>query len=141
MVNKVLRGVFFALILAIIIYPAWFIYKHPELLATPSPIASSGLVIPAVFETETEAPLLATPSPIASSVEEMCLVVRALPDGGGALNIRYGPGTSYAVITTLKDGQYLIEEGVSGEWFSVRIASSSNMVSGYVHSKYVKECP
>lgn len=140
MVNKIVRGVFFALILAIIVYPAYYLYVHPELLATPAPIASSGPVVDAVAASETDVAILATATPIASIEPVRCLVVHALPGGGGALNLRTGPGTTYAVIATLQDGQELIDTGNSGEWFAVRVVMDGTALSGFVHSSYVEAC-
>ncbi|HPO87422.1 MAG TPA: SH3 domain-containing protein [Candidatus Hydrogenedentes bacterium] len=82
-----------------------------------------------------------SPSMTATFSPSQCLVVRALAGGGGALNLRVGPGTSYAVITTLHDGQILVMDGVYGEWFGVRVVMDGNTKSGFVHSSYVEACP
>ena len=50
------------------------------------------------------------------------------------LNVRKGPGTSYAVINKLKNGASLSVTGYSGNWLKMKTSSIS---TGYVSKKYV----
>lgn len=140
MAAKIFRGVFIFLLLAIILYPAYYIYQHPELLETPE-IASSDL-----FEGDRKKepilPLLATSESVASSETPApaCLLVHALPGGEGSLNLRAGAGTSYAVLAVLHDGQTLVMDGKSGDWFAVTLVMDGRTIAGYVHSDYVEAC-
>lgn len=55
-----------------------------------------------------------------------------LVDCEGALNLREGPGTDYAVITTIPSGAIAKLLGQEGEWYYV----TYNGYTGYLHSDY-----
>lgn len=85
-----------------------------------------------------------SPSPVPSMTAtfqpDQCLLVRALPGGEGSLNLRAGAGTSYAVLAVLHDGQTLVMDGQSGDWFAVTLVMDGRTIAGYVHSDYVEAC-
>ena len=81
-----------------------------------------------------------TPSMTATYEPKQCLIVRAF-EGAGALNLRKGPGTSYAVILTFHDGQKLVMEGQKNGWFLVMAVMDGKEVRGWVNADYVETCP
>lgn len=81
-----------------------------------------------------------TPSMTATYEPKQCLIVRAF-EGAGALNLRKGPGTSYAVILTFHDGQKLVMEGQKNGWFLVVAVMDGKEVRGWVNADYVETCP
>ncbi len=54
---------------------------------------------------------------------------------GSVVNVRKGPGTSYAVAAKAQSGSRMDIFGESGNWYLVRTA---NGVSGYISKNYVK---
>lgn len=64
-------------------------------------------------------------------------------DAGSYLNIRSGPGTSYASIGTLKNGDTVICEvygyGPNGDW--LKLTTKVNGQNAYVHSAYIEFQP
>lgn len=109
------------------------------------------LVLPAlacqivtVTDVNPPAPLansLPTPSQAEPTPEpDTCIIVRALPGGDGNLNLRSGAGTSYAVITVLRDGQALAKDGQRGDWYAVSVVVDGERVRGFVRSEYVEAC-
>ncbi len=55
---------------------------------------------------------------------------------GSVVNVRKGPGTSYAVAAKAPSGSRMSIFGESGNWYLVRTA---NGVSGYISKNYVKD--
>lgn len=53
----------------------------------------------------------------------------------GTLNVRKGPGTSYAVVTTVKNGEVVTLTDDSSSWYKIKTQSGKE---GYVSSSYVK---
>lgn len=74
-----------------------------------------------------------TISPTATPAPRVCIVSTGIQDGN--LNIRTGPGTSSAVIGTLKEDQQLTIIKTSGNWLYVR---PLGMLAGYINSKFCK---
>lgn len=101
----------------------------------------SGVQTPAPSMT---APASSTPAPTPSMTAtyppDQCLVVRAF-EGVGALNLRTGPGTSYAVITTFHDGQVLVMDTERDGWYLVTAVMDGETLHGWVNSEYVEACP
>ena len=52
----------------------------------------------------------------------------------GSLNMRKGPGTSYAVVKSLKKGAKVTITGTSGSWYKIKHSGST----GYVSKSYIK---
>jgi len=81
-----------------------------------------------------------TPSPESSTLEKYVIYDTYKDLKDPFLNVRVGPGTSYAVIEKLKDGEVLevreTGKGTDGKWFIVYHRPSKT--TGYVHSRYLK---
>lgn len=71
---------------------------------------------------------------------DSCLVVESLPNDGGALNLRTGPGVEYPVLAVLHDGQTLVMDNRQGDWYAVMAVMDGRSLSGFVHSSYVEVC-
>jgi len=62
----------------------------------------------------------------------------------GYLNVRTGPGTSYAIVksggtgVTLSNGTKVTITGKNGNWYHVKFTQNSKTVKGYVSADYVK---
>ncbi len=81
-----------------------------------------------------------TPSMTATYQPEQCLIVRALPHGDGSLNLRTGPGTGYGVRAVLADGQKMVMDGKSGDWYAVGVVMDDALLTGWVNKAYVEAC-
>ena len=57
--------------------------------------------------------------------------------GGSSLNVRSGPGTSYAKVTSLYDGNVVSIVGIDSGWYKI---TTSSGVTGYVSSEYMVTC-
>ena len=57
--------------------------------------------------------------------------------GGSTLNVRSGPGTSYAKVTSLYDGNVVSIVGIDSGWYKI---TTSSGVTGYVSSDYMVTC-
>jgi len=71
---------------------------------------------------------------------DTCLIVRALPHGDGSLNLRAGPGTGYGVRAVLADGQKMVMDGKSGDWYAVGVVMDDALLTGWVNKAYVEAC-
>lgn len=58
----------------------------------------------------------------------------------GGLNLRENPGTYSNIITKLSEGTGVTIKNFYGEWFAIEVvdADTDDMLSGYVHSDYIK---
>jgi uncharacterized protein YraI len=57
---------------------------------------------------------------------------------GNNVNLRVGPGTSYASLGQVNRGDYCDKKGVSGDWVKVSMTSGQQIGrSGYVYKDYV----
>lgn len=94
------------------------------------------MILPALAcATTTSAPLKATSAHLSHPEgAETCTVTAAL-----ALNLRAGPGTSYAVLDTLKRGDILtlLPQPAHDLWIAVR----AQELEGWVHSTYCERKP
>jgi uncharacterized protein YgiM (DUF1202 family) len=90
---------------------------------------ATGTPAPTVTATATQSEVT-TPSPV-----ETCRVATGYPNG--RLNFRSGPGTSYAVLHTVNEGEVLTVTE-RGDWLNV---TDRNGARGYVHSHYCKVKP
>ena len=72
-----------------------------------------------------------TAAPAAAQTEKPVTGVVVIEADGGAVNIRYGNGTKYAVITTVKDGTVLdwVATADNG-WHAVVVGTQVGWVSG-----------
>lgn len=58
--------------------------------------------------------------------------------GSTNVNVRQGPGTSYAVVTKVQGGQPLtILDQPNGSWYHVSFTQNGTAYTGYIHSNYV----
>ena len=57
--------------------------------------------------------------------------------GGSSLNVRSGPGTSYAKVTSLYDGNVVSIVGIDSGWYKITTSSGT---TGYVSSDYMVTC-
>lgn len=141
--KKLPNTIFGIVLLAIIAYPALYFYQHPELLVVPTEFASSATPAPTATQTASSGTTPA-PAPTATLVSREageCLIVQALPGAApGSLNLRSGPGTEYASITVLSDGQLLTSSGLELDWYSVTVQGDPAL-AGYVNAAYVEACP
>jgi len=62
-------------------------------------------------------------------------VLRTVVVRANALNVRQGPGTSYPILASVREGTNLAVTGQLGSWLQVRAAS----VLGFVHADFVGE--
>ena len=81
-----------------------------------------------------------TPSMTATYQPNTCLIVRALPNGDGSLNLRAGPGTGYGVRAVLADGQKMAMDGKSGDWYAVGVVMDGALLTGWVNKAYAEAC-
>ena len=99
--------------------------------------------IATVTDVNPPAPLanrLPTPNQAKPTPEPACLIVRALPNGDGSLNLRAGPGTGYGVRAVLADGQKMAMDGKSGDWYAVGVVMDDALLTGWVNKAYVEAC-
>ncbi len=61
----------------------------------------------------------------------------ATVSGASALNLRTGPGTSFAVVTTLSEGTALSILSTLDGWYQVAVEKSGTLISGYVSANYI----
>lgn len=54
-----------------------------------------------------------------------------------ALNVRKGAGTSYAVISSLKEGTSVTIQGTSGDWYQIKATVNGSSITGYVSAQYI----
>lgn len=70
-----------------------------------------------------------------SNVEVIKVAYQAKVTGtsGSTVNMRSGPGTNYAIVTTIRFGQLVNVTGIEGDWSAI----TWNDKSGYMQSKYL----
>lgn len=69
------------------------------------------------------------------TAEASASYVGKVSTGGSNLNVRKGPSTNYAVITTLKNGSTVTVLETTGDWYQIRLASGTE---GFVIARCLK---
>lgn len=144
--QKAINFLFVIAMLAMVVYPAWYFYQHPEVLAslTPEelPVATASPEIASSVPT-----LLATPAPeeLPVATEEgfqpMCVTkVVAAPGGDGKLNVRHDPTTDSKVETVLHDGEDVVLGACVNGWCAAHVIQAGRAYLGFVRDEYVKGC-
>lgn len=138
--RKLINFVFVLSMLAIIVYPAWLIYQHPEWMDTPTPVAElpvAGITSSTFVATGNSS----APLPPAPATPTTCpSMVNAAKGGDGALNLRAGPGTSFAVIDPLADRETVYVSNCADQWCAVSMIRDGLPVAGFVREEYLEIC-
>ncbi len=60
-------------------------------------------------------------------------VVKVKPTGDGFLNVRSGPGSSYAIITEVYPGEKYVSDYYENGWYRIHIPSGTGVMYGYCY--------